>query len=215
MGKMDIIKEIENELKGETIDLCSINKEKTALITVDMVNGFVYSGALSSPRVASIVNNIVEINKKAEHIKKVFFVDSHEEASIEFSSFPKHCLKNTHEADLIHELKPFLSQEKNAVCIEKNSTNGFMSNDFKEWLNKNMHETDNYIVVGCVTDICVLQFALSLKAYFNEENLNKRIIVPIDCVHTFDGGTHKADLMNLFALYNMKLCGIEVVDKIN
>lgn len=212
---MEIIKSIENELKGKTLEICSLNKEKTALITIDMVNGFVYSGALSSPRVASIVNNIVEINKYTEGFKKVFFVDSHHEYSTEFNNFPKHCVKSTDEADIIPELKPYLYYNENAVCIEKNSTNGFNSKEFKHWLSKNMDEIDNYIVVGCVTDICILQFALSIKAYFNEENKNKRIIVPINAVDTYDGGTHNGYLMNLFALYNMYTCGIEVVDKIN
>lgn len=211
---MDIIKLIENELKCKAIEINSLNKDRTALITIDMVNGFVYSGALSSPRVAAIVNNIVEINENTESFKKVFFVDNHHESSMEFNSFPKHCVRNTDEADLIPELNPFLTNNENAVCIEKNSTNGFNSKKFKEWLNKNMDDVDNYIVVGCVTDICILQFALSIKAYFNEENKNKRIIVPINCVDTFDGGTHDGHLMNLFALYNMQMCGIEIVDKI-
>lgn len=212
---MDIINTIENELKGKTLELHSLSKEKTALIIIDMVNGFVYSGALSSPRVAAIVNNIVEVNEKTLGFKKVFFKDSHNESSTEFSSFPNHCLKNTDEAELIPELKAYLSDSENTVSIEKNSTNGFNSEGFKKWLSINTDKVDNYIVVGCVTDICILQFALSLKAYFNEENKSKRIIVPINSVDTFDGGTHNGYLMNLFALYNMHTCGIEVVDKIN
>ncbi len=212
---MDIIVEIENELKGKSLELKSIDMKKSALITIDMINGFVYSGALSSPRVAAIVNNIAKINSMMSECKNVFFADNHPESSMEFESFPKHCVKNTDEAQLIPELIPFLSHNKNAVCIEKNSTNGFNSREFKDWLDKNMDEIDNYIVVGCVTDICILQFALSIKAFFNEENKSKRIIVPMNCVDTFDGGTHDARFMNLFALYNMKMCGIEVVDKIN
>jgi len=68
----------------------------------------------------------------------------------------------------------------NSVIIEKNSTNGFNSDGFRQWLNKNCDEVNNYIVTGCVTDLCVLQFTLSLKAYFNEMNEDKRIIVPMN-----------------------------------
>lgn len=215
MNEIKAIKAIEEELNGNTIEIDSLKKEETALIVIDMINGFVYNGPLSSPRIAAIVNNIVNINKKTKGYKKVFFIDSHNENSKEFLSFPIHCMKNTDEAMLIPELKTEYSDGPNTVYIEKNSTNGFNSEGFKEWLYKNSDNVNNYIVTGCVTDLCVLQFTLTLKAYFNETNKDKRIIVPINAVDTYDLGSHNAYLMNLFALYNMKLSGIEVVDKIN
>lgn len=211
---MDALKVIENEIKGKSVELTSLKKEKTALITIDMVNGFVYTGPLSSPRVASIVDNIVSLNERTKGYKKVFFIDSHDEECAEFNSFPLHCLRNTEEANLIQELIPF-TKEQDSICIEKNSTNGFNNNNFQEWLNKHIDIIDNYIIIGCVTDICVLQFTLSLKSYFNDRNINKRILVPINAVETYDGGSHDGYLMNLFALYNMHTSGIEIVDKIN
>lgn len=212
---MEAIEKIKQELKGKTIDINSLQKDRTALIIVDMVVGFVYSGALSSPRVAAIADNIAELNKKTKGYKKVFFLDSHESDSQEFSSFPEHCIKGTEEAELIPELKTEYSDGSDTVYVEKNSTNGFMSKGFQEWLKKYEDEVDNYIITGCVTDICVLQFALSLKAYFNENNKNKRLIVPMNTVETYDGGAHDGYLMNLFSLYNMQTSGIEIVEKIN
>ncbi len=212
---MEALKKIENDLKGKTIELSEFNKNKTVLIVVDMVNGFVYSGPLSSPRVAGIVKNIAILNEKTNGFKKVFFLDSHEENSKEFGSFPLHCIRGSYEAELIPELKTKFSERQDTLYIEKNSTNGFFTAEFQQWLEKNIDEVDNYIIVGCVTDICVLQFALSLKAYFNEKNKSKRIVVPKDCVETYDGGTHDGYLMNLFALYNMHTSGIEIADKIN
>jgi len=212
---MDVFETIENELKGNAIGLLSLNKEKTALFIVDMVNGFVYSGPLSSPRVAAISKNVAELNERTAGYKKVFFLDSHEKQSIEFSSFPQHCIKGSMEAELIPELKTKALDGPETFYIEKNSTNGFYSKKFQNWLVKYADEVDNYIITGCVTDICVLQFALSLKAYFNEENKIKRIIVPMNAVETYDGGSHDGYIMNLFALYNMHISGIEVVDKIN
>ena len=107
---MNAIEKIEQELNGKTIDLESLNKDRTALFVVDMVVGFVYSGALSSSRVASIVNNIAELNKKTKGYKKMFFLDSHEEDSQEFRYFPSHCVKGTTEAELISELKTEYSE---------------------------------------------------------------------------------------------------------
>lgn len=210
---MKIHEKIEQELRGRTIELKSLDKDKTALFVVDMVVGFVYSGALSSPRVAAIVNNIAELNEKTKGFKKMFFLDSHEENSQEFKYFPQHCVKKTEEAKLIPELK-LAKDDPNIYFAEKNSTNGFHSSVFQDWLEKNEDMVDNYIITGCVTDICILQFALSLKSYFNEKNIDKRIIIPKNCVETFDGGSHDGYLMNLFALYNMHVSGIEIVDKI-
>ncbi len=212
---MKAMEKIEQELKGNTVDLESLDKGKTALFVVDMVVGFVYSGALSSPRVAAIVNNIDELNKKTKGYKKLFFLDNHEKDSQEFRYFPSHCIKGTNEAELISELKTEYSEGPETFYVEKNSTNGFYSKGFQEWLKKYEDEVDNFIITGCVTDICVLQFALSIKAYFNENNKNKRVIVPMNTVETYDGGSHDAYLMNLFALYNMHISGIEIVEKIN
>ncbi len=211
---MEAIKKIEEELKGKIIELSSLDKEKTALFVVDMVNGFVYSGALASSRVADKVQNIVDLNKSMKGYKKVFFLDTHDENSLEFRSFPMHCIKGEKEAELIPELKTEDSEGEETFYIEKNSTNGFHAEGFKNWLKKYEDKVDNYIITGCVTDICVLQFSLTLKSYFNENNKEKRIIVPANAVETYSGGTHDGDVINLFSLYNMHTSGIEIVDKI-
>lgn len=210
---MNAIEKIEQELKGKSLDLKTLDIDKTALFVVDMVVGFVYSGALSSPRVAEIVNNIAELNKKTKGYNKVFFLDNHEKDSQEFKFFPSHCVEGTEEAELIPELKTEDS-EGHTHYIKKNSTNAFHSKGFKNWLQKYENQIENFIITGCVTDICVLQFALSLKSYFNEHNIDKKIIVPANCVETYDGGSHDGNLLNIFALYNMHTSGIEIIDKI-
>lgn len=211
---MKALETMEKEIKGKNIDLDSLNKDNTALLVVDMIVGFVYSGIMSSPRVASIVSNITDLNEKLQGCKKVFFLDAHEEDAQEFDSYPMHCVVGTEEAELITELKTEYSKGTETTYVYKNSTNGFLSSEFQDWIIKNEDELDNYIITGCVTDICVMQLALSLKAYFNENNKNKRVIVPINSVETYDGGSHDGDMMNLFALYNMHINGIEIVENI-
>jgi len=142
----------------------------------------------------------------------MFFLDTHSDDSKEFCSFPVHCIKGDKEAELIPELMTQDSQGQETYYIEKNSTNGFHAEGFKEWINKYEDEVDNFIITGCVTDICVLQFSLTLKSYFNEKNKEKRIIVPANMVETYDGGSHDGNLINLISLYNMHTSGIEVVD---
>ena len=66
-----------------------------------MVNGFVHEGLLSSPRVVEIIDNLVKLNEKTHGYKKIFFLDQHEENSVEFKNYAKHCIKGTAEAELI------------------------------------------------------------------------------------------------------------------
>ncbi len=209
------ILDMEKEIRGKNIELSQLTKEKTALIVVDMVNGFVHQGALSSQRVKEIISNLVAINERTHGYKKIFFLDQHDENSVEFNNYAVHCLKDNTESDLIPELR---SQEvtchSNTTMIPKNSTNGFHAPGFTVWIAENEDNIENYIIVGCEVDICVSHFATTLKTYFNQRNLIRRIIVPVDCVETFDFGIHQGDLMKVISLWEMQSNGIEVVDSI-
>lgn len=213
---MDInnIFNMEKEIKGKTLYLKDFSKDNTAIITVDMVKGFVKKGMLSSPRIISIIDAIVDLNKRSKGYKKIFFLDEHEENSAELISYAKHCIKGTEESELIDELNKEEVIGKNTAMVSKNSTNGFHAPAFKVWLQKNEDIIENYIVIGCEADICVSHFVTTLKTYFNEKNLSRRIIVPINGVETFDFGTHDGDLMKIISLWEMKSNGIEIVDEI-
>ena len=206
--------DMQNEIKGKVIKLTDLPKEKTALVVMDMVNGFVHAGIMSSPRVEKIVDNIVSINERTLGYKKVFFLEQHDEDSIEFKIYARHCVKNSEEAELIPSLNCGATINSNTTIIHKNSTNGFHAPEFKVWLHENESQIENYIIEGCSTDICVKHFTETLKTYFNEKNIDRRIIVPIDSVETFDFGTHDGDLMKVISLWEMKSNGIEVVDTI-
>ncbi|MBU3188176.1 cysteine hydrolase [Clostridium bowmanii] len=206
--------DMENEIRGKVVNLADLPKEKTALIVVDMVNGFVHTGIMSSPRVVRIIDNIVAINERTYGYKKIFFLEQHDEDSTEFKTYAKHCIKNSEEAELIPSLNCGATLHSNTTIIHKNSTNGFHAPEFKMWLDENEQQIENYIIEGCSSDICVKHFAETLKTYFNEKNLDRRIIVPIDSVETFDFETHDGDLMKVISLWEMKSNGIEVIDTI-
>jgi len=213
---MDINKifSMEKEIKGKNVHLKDFPKDNTVIVTVDMVKGFVNKGVLSSPRIISIIDAIVDLNTRSNGYKKIFFLDEHEENSSELITYAKHCIKGTEESELIDELNKEEVIGKDAAMISKNSTNGFHAPAFKEWLEKNEDIIENYIVVGCEADICVSHFVTTLKTYFNEKNLNKRIIVPINGVETFDFETHDGDLMKVISLWEMKSNGVEITDEI-
>jgi nicotinamidase-related amidase len=207
------ILEMDEEIKGNNVKLDDLPKDKTVIVIVDMVKGFVYEGPLSSPRIVGIIDSIAELNKRAEGYKKIFFLDQHEENSPELKTYGRHALRGSSEDELISELVP-LSEDANASVIHKNSTNGFHAPGFKTWLKGNEELIENYIVTGCEADICVSHFATTLKTYFNEKNLDRRIIVPINGVETYDYGSHDGELMKVISLWEMKLNGIEISDSI-
>lgn len=203
-----VLKEIEKELMDvKSIRLGDLQKDNTSIIIIDMVRGFYDIGPLASSRVENIISPLVNLNEKALSFKKVFFIDCHEEGSKEFTAYPPHCIEGTIESELIEELKGYA---KNNKIIKKNSTNGFHTEEFQQWLKENP-KINNFIVTGVCTDICVETFVISLVTYFNEINEEKNIIVPMNLVETFDLGIHNGELMNLMSLYKMKLNGVNVV----
>jgi len=206
----NILTNIENL---ESLDLNSLEKNETVLIIVDIVNGFAKEDILSSLRINNLIPKIVKIAKICNDlkIKIINFADTHTKDSIEFESYPFHCLKDTNECEIIDELKVFYSE--NSEVFKKNSTNGFLEPNFIRWLN-NYSSVKNFIIVGDCTDICIQQLALSIKAFFNRLNLKSQVIIPINAVDTYDLGDHNGDLMNLIALYNMSINGIKLVKSI-
>lgn len=195
----------------KSLDIKDIEISKTALIIVDMINGFVRLGALKSERVEGIVNNITLVQKyfKNNSGEIVAFVDTHTKDSKEFDSYPPHCIKATNESEILDEIKALGGYS----IIEKNSTNGFLENKFQDFLKSNPY-INTFILVGCCTDICVMQLGVTLKNYFNMINKPSRIIVPIDSVETYSLGEHNGDFIDLISIKLMEFSGIEIVKEI-
>lgn len=191
-----------------SLQLKDLPGKKTALVIIDMVNGFAREGALKSPRVEGLIPEITELSNRCDQfeISKIAFSDSHTEASPEFDAYPKHCMTGTYEEEIVDEIK----ETGGYTHIPKNSTNGFLEENFQKWLLENQH-INTFVITGDCTDICIQQFATTLKAWFNIHNKRVRIIVPLNAVDTYDFGLHDGDLIHVMALYNMITNGIEVV----
>ncbi len=154
----------------ESLDLKSLDKNRTMLLIVDINKGFAKAGALYSDRIEKLINPISNLAKYALNngIRVKAFTDYHAEDSIELKAYPKHCMKDTDEWELVEELNL-----EGIEVIKKNSTNGFLEENFI--LNK--EEIDNVIIVGDCTDICIYQLAISLRAEFNRVNKDGEIYV--------------------------------------
>jgi nicotinamidase-related amidase len=190
------------------VKIKDLQKDRTALVIVDMINGFVREGALKSPRVEGVIPEVEKLSKMCDEmgIKKLAFADCHTDASPEFDAYPVHCVEGTSEWEVVDELKEIGGYK----LIPKNSTNGFIEEEFQNWLGENKG-IDTFIVTGDCTDICVQQFATTLKTWFNKEDMKVRVIVPVNAVETYDLGMHNGDLMQVAALYSMTINGIEIV----
>lgn len=193
---------------AQPIRSVAMNPKRTVVINVDTINGFFRIGALSSPRLEAVIPKIMEVNEYFAFSRKVFFVDRHTDSSPELKVYPSHCVEDE-ECQIIDELQNF-AKSSNSTIIHKNSTNGFFSNKFVLWLRDNIEVTDNFVVTGGATDICVMQFVLSLKAYFNESNMKQRVAIVENAIQTFDSENHDGNKMHAFAVYNMMMNGVNV-----
>jgi len=196
-----------------------------ALISVDLINGFCNEGPLSSQRVKTLIQPIRSLFILAHQAGVTHFVltqDSHVREAVEFSAYPPHCVRGTTEADTVAELRslPFFSDIQ---VFEKNSIHSGMNTGFQVWLDKNQ-QLDTFIIVGDCTDLCIYQLAMQLRLEANARQIRRRVIVPADCVDTYDmpvktalklgGMPHNADLLHQVFLYHMALNDIEIVASI-
>jgi len=200
--------------------------DKTAIISIDVINGFLYEGPLSSPRVAPIGNSIANLMQSAwdRGLRDILLVqDAHTEESLEFEAFGEHVLKGTRQAETVDEIKnlPFY---KELTTIYKDSVHPALNNGFDDWVDQRKH-INTFIAVGDVTDICVYQLATYLKLRANAYHQKRRVIVPTNCVQTWHLSVedakntpampHHGDLLHATFLYHMALNGIDVVKEIN
>jgi nicotinamidase-related amidase len=193
-----------------------------AVISVDMIQGFCNSGALSSPRVGAIVPPVVRLMQAAydQGVRNFALTqDTHEPDAVEFGSWPAHCVRGTEESEAVLEIRslPFYHIMQ---TFPKNSINSAANTGLRTWIEAHP-QVDTFVIVGDCTDLCVYQMAMDLRTDANARQLQRRVIVPANAVDTYDlpvetaqaAGIlpHPAELLHALFLYHMALNGIEVV----
>jgi nicotinamidase-related amidase len=197
--------------------------ERAAVLSVDLIVGFAYEGTLSSPRVAGIVPAAVRLFEQAQEAGVDRFVltqDCHTDETPEFGSFGPHCMCGSKEAETVPELQA-LPFSEHFTIIHKNSISSSINTTLDAWLNAHHQNVDTFVVVGDCTDLCTYQLAMHLRLRANAHDYAQRVIVPADCVQTYDMPVdtaaelgimpHDGDLIHALFLYQMALNGIEVV----
>lgn len=213
---------------------------RTGLVIVDEVNGFATVGAgylappVENPQVTKM---IAETDRLARRFSELgwpilAFLDSHTPGKPE-PPYPPHCEMGTGEENLVPELL-WLEKDPHATLVRKDCINGFVgaiapdgSNRVVDWVNR--HELARVLVVGICTDICVMDFVLTLLSARNHDlmpSLADITVYEAACAtyhlprvtaESLGLGIHAAhpqDVAHYMGLYFMSSRGAELVDTI-
>lgn len=152
---------------------------RTGLVIVDLVNGFatVGAGALAPPvpdeQVARMIAETGALARRfrAQGWPLLAFLDTHVPGKPE-PPYPPHCERGSGEEELVPELA-WLENDSHATLVRKDCINGFVGafdaasgrNAVVDWVNG--HGLEAVLVVGICTDICVMDFVLTLLSARN------------------------------------------------
>ena len=198
---------------------------QAALFCVDVINGFCRAGPLAGPRVGAIVAPIRSLVQLAygQGVRRFILPqDAHPADSPEFADFGPHCLAGTEEAETVPELQalPFAAE---FTIVPKRSIASHLGTGLPDLIARDGLPR-LALAVGDCTDLCLYQLAMWLKLTANATGAPCRVVVPVDCVDTYDlplpvarqlGATpHDGDLLHAVFLYHLALNGVEVVGRV-
>ncbi len=219
----------------------TLGQEKVGLVIVDEVNGFATVGAgnLAPPSPnAQVATMVAETGRLARGFTGhgwpiLAFLDTHVPGKPE-PPYPPHCEAGTGEEELVPELA-WLEQDPNTTLVRKDCINGFVgairpdgSNAVVDWVNG--AGLERLLVVGICTDICVMDFVLTLLSARNHDLMPslKDISVYASGCATYDlpravaeglglpkTAAHPQELAHHMGLYFMASRGAEIVGKVS
>ncbi len=153
----------------------------SGLVIVDIVNGFatVGCGPLAPPAPDEQVAHMV---READHLARDFvwksrpilaFLDTHVAGKPE-PPYPAHCEAGSGQEELVPQLQ-WLAGVKSTTLVRKDCINGFVGaidaatgrNAVVDWVNANGLQA--VLVLGICTDICVMDFVLTLLSARNHD----------------------------------------------
>ncbi len=150
----------------------------TGLVIVDIVNGFATPGAgpLAPPgpdaMVSAMIGHADGLARRfsAQAWPVLAFLDSHQPGKPE-PPYPPHCEMGSGQENLVPQLS-WLENDAQTTLIRKDCINGFVGamtgdgrNAVVDWVNR--HHLGAVLVLGICTDICVMDFVLTLLSARN------------------------------------------------
>jgi nicotinamidase-related amidase len=171
-----------------------IQAARCALIVVDMQKDFVLEeGSLVCPAARETVPRIrllIETARKAG-VRLIYTQDTQVEDDPEFRIWPRHCVSGTWGWEIVDDLKPI---DGDLVC-PKNRYDGF----YGTWLDHFLRcvwRVDHLVIVGTVSNICVLHTAASAGLRWYD------LTVPADGISAFTEFDQALTLRQVSSLYN-------------
>jgi nicotinamidase-related amidase len=191
-------------------DIRKLKEIKELLIVIDMVNGFVKEGPLAAPSIKRIVPRQIQLLEEAlesETTGIIFIRDSHKENAVEFNTYGRHCIEGTKETEIIDEMKKY---EKYSLEYLKNSTNLIFAPNIQKDI-KSLDKLEKIRIMGCLSEVCVQNGAISLKTFLDQINKKVEVCVHSDAIDTYDASNHNADQINKNAIQEMQKNGIKIL----
>ncbi len=153
--------------------------QASGLVIVDEINGFATVGAgnLAPPAPnAQVARMVDETDRLARRFEAagwpiLAFLDTHVPGKPE-PPYPPHCEAGTGEEELVPALA-WLADSRAATLVRKDCINGFVGairdgrNRVVDWANDNRLAA--VLVVGICTDVCVMDFVLTLLSARNHD----------------------------------------------
>ena len=157
----------------------TIGDRPTGLVVVDVINGFCTVGCgYLAPQEPN--EQIATMVSESDRLARTFverglpvlaFLDTHQPGKPE-PPYPPHCEKGTGEEELVPELK-WLHDNPLATLVTKDCINGFIGsievdtqrNVLLDWIKK--YKLETLTIVGICTDICVMDFVLTILSVRN------------------------------------------------
>ncbi len=191
------------------IDLVSWPMDGTVagLVIVDEVNGFCTVGAgnlapaTPNAQIAAMVERTDALARRFVDRRRpvLAFLDTHEPGKPE-PPYPPHCERGTGEEELVPELA-WLAENPDVTLLRKDCINGFVGameatpirgahgathNRCVDWVNG--HRLQTVVAVGICTDICVMDFVLTMLSARNHGLMPtlKNIVVLEPACATYD-----------------------------
>ena len=188
---------------------------RKALYMIDMNNGFVNFGNMANPKYNELVNEQLKlINKFRKENQLVNFVlEGHTTDSIEFDSYPSHCVLGTKEAELIPEFIDEQNKE-NTRTYYKNSINGMLNRNLQDDI-KSQDNLNEIVIGGVCADLCVMDFSRTFSRYLDEINRRAKIFVVENTIDTYDSLEHNREEWMDIAKKVMTQAGIIMVSNID
>jgi len=187
-----------------------LNEVERAMFLIDMNVGFCEEGNLADPTIKQIVPNIIPVIRETLEAGEAFFVvnDKHTKESVELKRYADHCMGDK-ESRTIKELSIY-EQYANKTFYKNSTCALFAPGVIDTFLE--MNNLKQVIITGCCTDICIQNFAIALRNFLDEMNIDAEIVVPKDAVETFHiPSVHDRKENNKRAYTVMENTGIKLV----